>query len=55
VTRHGHDAVVVLSAVEYRRLTRAAPDLKAFLLAGPDLSPLELEATQRDLPGDLEL
>ena len=55
VTRHGQDAVVVLSAAEYHRLVGGGPDLKTFLLAGPDLSPLELDLPERDLPRDIEL
>ncbi len=43
VTRRGEEVVVVLSAREYRRLTRSVPDFAAFLLAAPDLSQLDLE------------
>ncbi len=56
VTRHGDEAVVVISAQEYRRLAR--PDLARFLLEGPgpDLSELELDTVRpRDLPRDVEL
>ncbi len=42
VTRHGVDAVVVLSAQEYRRLTGAVLDFKDFLLAAPDLEALDI-------------
>lgn len=42
VTRHGKEAVVVISAEEYRRLTREENDFKSFLLDGPDLSLLEI-------------
>ena len=42
VTRRGEEAVVVVSAREYRRLAGAAPDFKAFLLAAPDLEALGL-------------
>jgi len=41
VTRHGEEAVVVLSAADYERLTR--PDFKEFLLSGPDWEGLEPE------------
>ena len=54
VTRHGQEVVVVLSAEEFRRLTRQRPDLKEFLLSGPDLSVLDLERAG-DLPRDIEL
>ena len=55
VTRHGKDAVVVVAADEYRRLTGQDSDLKAFLLSGPDLTPLELDSRTRDLPRETEL
>jgi prevent-host-death family protein len=54
VTRHGQEVVVVLSAEEFRRLTGQRPDLKEFLLSGPDLSVLDLERAG-DLPRDIEL
>ncbi len=55
VTRHGKDAVVVVAADEYRRLTAGAPDFKAFLLSAPDLSDLELDSPARDLPRESDL
>jgi prevent-host-death family protein len=55
VTRHGHDVVVVVSAADYRHLAGVAPDLKSFLLASPDLSPLELDGVERDLPRAIDL
>ena len=54
VTRHGEEAVVVLSAKEFRRMQGAGPDFKDFLLSGPDLSALDLERI-RELPRDVEL
>ena len=54
VTRRGEEAVVVLSAEEFRRLTGSKPDLKQFLLTGPDLSALEMERAE-DLPRDVAL
>jgi prevent-host-death family protein len=53
VTRHGQEAVVVVSADEYRRLTGTG-DFKQFLLAGPDLSELDL-ARPRELAREVEL
>jgi hypothetical protein len=47
----GPDGVV--SAEEFRRLSGTRSDLKAFLLAGPDLSVLELERA-RSLPRHVE-
>lgn len=41
ITRHGRPAAVVLSAAEYHRLKRRAPDFKAFLRK-PPLHELEL-------------
>ena len=54
VTRRGEETVVVVSAEEFRRLTGSKPDLRDFLLSGPDLGVLELER-QGDLPRDVEL
>jgi antitoxin Phd len=55
VTRYGQDAVVVISAAEYRDLTDNKPDFKTFLLSSPDLSLLELDRIERDLPRDVRL
>jgi len=54
VTRRGEEAVVVLSAEEFRRLTGNNPDFKEFLLSGPDLSTLEMERAE-DFPQSIEL
>jgi hypothetical protein len=54
VTRRGEEVAVVLSVREFKRLLRRKPDFKKFLLAMPDLSPLELERS-KDLPRDVEL
>lgn len=35
VTRHGREAVVVMPAVEYRRITTAKLSLKEFFVAAP--------------------
>lgn len=51
VTRRGEDAVVVMSAPEYRRLT-ATPSLMSILLSAPRGEALDLERapdTARDL------
>jgi prevent-host-death family protein len=42
VTRHGEEVVVLVPAREYRRLTHAEPDFKAFLLSSPDFAGLEI-------------
>jgi prevent-host-death family protein len=47
VTRHGRDAVVVISAREFARLRGAGGDFKQFLRAAPDLARLELERDRR--------
>ena len=50
VTVHGRDAVVILSAEAYARMTRnELPDL-ASLLAGSPLSRLELESAHEASP-----
>ena len=54
VTRHGEEVVVVLSAQEYRRLTGGRRAFRDFLLAGPDLSPLDLRR-DRDMPREVDL
>ena len=36
VTRHGKDAVVVLSVHEYRKLRERRPSLKDVLMSGPE-------------------
>jgi antitoxin Phd len=36
VTRHGKDAVVVLSVHEYRQLCERKPSLKDVLMSGPE-------------------
>jgi prevent-host-death family protein len=55
VTRRGEEAVVVIGAEEYRRLTGRIPDFKEFLLSAPDLSDLGLDTDERDLPRDVDL
>ena len=55
VTRHGQAVVVVVAAEEYRRLTGQAPDFKRFLLSAPDLSVLDLDQPERDVPRDVAL
>jgi prevent-host-death family protein len=53
VTRHGQDVVVVMAADTYRRLTGQVPDFKSFLLSAPDLTVLDLDQPERDLPRDV--
>jgi prevent-host-death family protein len=54
VTRHGEEAVVVISAREFRRLAGKKPDLKEVLLSGPPLDDLELERS-REMPREIDL
>ena len=54
VTRHGEDVVVVLSAVEFQRLSENKPDFKEFLMAAPDWSALDLDRAT-DLPREIDL
>lgn len=53
VTRHGNDAVVVLSADEYRRLTAPSQSLKEFFLSAPRVE-LDIERP-RDIGREIEL
>lgn len=43
VTRHGEEAVVVVAAAEYRRLSGASPRLLDCLLQAPRGEPMDLE------------
>lgn len=47
VTRHGREAVVVLSAEAYRSLEGAGGGLKEYLRAAPDLGRLRLSRDPR--------
>lgn len=47
VTKHGKEAVVVVSVEEYRRLRGGGPSFVEFIRAAPDFDALEL-----DRPGD---
>lgn len=43
ITRHGRDAVVMVSGEEYRRLTgERKPDFKEFLMSAPNTPELEI-------------
>lgn len=50
VTRRGQDAVVVLSALEYRRLIGSAP-LLGVLLKAPRGGPLDVERSREGIRG----
>lgn len=54
VTKHGRDAVVVVSAEEYRQLKRESPSLVKFIRSAPDFESLNLSRT-RDYGRDVEL
>jgi antitoxin Phd len=54
VTKHGREAVVVVSAEEYRRLQEPRGDLIAFLRSAPDFDILDLRRTE-DYGRDPEL
>ena len=43
VTKHGKDAVVVVSVEEYGRLRGGQPSLVEFIRAAPDFDALELD------------
>lgn len=54
VTKHGKEAVVVVSVEEYRRLRGGGPSLVEFIRSAPDFGALELERAQ-DRGRDVEL
>lgn len=54
VTKHGKEAVVVVSAEEYRRLRESEPSLVDFIRSAPDFALLDLERT-RDPGRETEL
>jgi antitoxin Phd len=54
VTKHGKDAVVVVSAEEYRRLRGDGPSLVEFIRSAPDFEALDLERSQ-DQGRDVQL
>ncbi len=56
VTKHGKEAVVVVSAEDYRRLTGSRDNLVEFLRAAPDFDLLDLRrAADRGRELELEL
>lgn len=53
VTRRGQEAVVILAAQDFRRLTGATPSLHATLLGAPRGEPLHIDRSAeaiRDVP-----
>lgn len=56
VTKHGKDAVVVISVEDYRRLRGGEPSLIEFIRQAPDFDQLDLDRTRdtgRDLTHEL--
>ena len=54
VTRHGHNAVVVLSFEEYKKIIKPKNDLVTFLRNSP-LADIDLDtARSKDLPRETE-
>ena len=49
VTRRGREAVVIISAQEYRRMTGGAPSLITTLLNAPRGEPLEVERSRESI------
>jgi prevent-host-death family protein len=45
VTKHGKDAVVIVSAEEYQRLRGNGPNLVEFIRSAPDFDLLDLQRT----------
>jgi antitoxin Phd len=54
VTKHGKEAVVVVSAEEYRQLRGDRPSLVEFIRSAPDFDVLELDRAD-DRGRDVEL
>ena len=54
VTKHGKEAVVVVSAEEYTRLRGSEPSLLEFIRAAPDFEALALDRA-RDNGRDVDL
>ena len=54
VTKHGKEAVVIVSAEEYHRLRGDAPRLLDFIGTAPDFGVLDLDRA-RDIGRDVEL
>ncbi len=55
VTKHGHNAVVLLSFEDYKKITKPKTDLVTFLRNSP-LAEIELDLSRsRELPRDIDL
>lgn len=54
VTKHGKDAVVIVSAEEYRRLRGSGPSLVEFIRSAPDFDLLDLRRAS-DQGRDVEI
>jgi len=55
VTKHGNNAVVILSFEDYKKITKPKEDLVAFLRDSP-LKEIELDISRNgELPRDIEL
>jgi len=55
VTKHGNNAVVILSFEDYKKITKPKRDLVAFLRDSP-LKEIELDISRNgELPRDIEL
>lgn len=54
VTKHGKEAVVVVSAEDYRRLRGGGASLVEFIRAAPDFDALELDRAE-DRGRDIDL
>ena len=55
VTRHGNNAVVIVSFEDYKTITKPKTDLVTFLRSSP-LAGIELDISRnKDLPREIEL
>ena len=55
VTRHGEEAVVVVSIGDYKDLISTKPSFTDFLLSFPKLSDQKIFERQKDFPRDVKL
>lgn len=55
VTRHGQNAVVILSVAEYEQLVSEKPSFTDFLLSVPKLSDTSIFDRKKDFPRSIDL
>lgn len=55
ITRHGKEAVVIISAQEYKKITQSSPSFKELLLNCPKLDEDIFARQQDNISRDIEL